>query len=91
MTDSDKNLGELPEMPERRELLVKAGCYAAATPAAVVVLLSTAKEAEATGIFRSGGGRHRGQTYRRWNRQWNLRQRQIQRLRKIARRRGWDS
>lgn len=39
----------------RREFLVKAGRFAAVTPAAVTVLLSTSMDA-AAGVHKSGGG-----------------------------------
>lgn len=80
MTEYKKDPQELPESPERRALLAKAGRYAAATPAAVLVLLSTAKDAEATGIFKSGGGpglknghykKQQKRQWRRWHRKWH--------------------
>lgn len=78
MTEEKRNSSELPESPERRALLAKAGRFAAATPAAVLVLLSTAKDADATGIFKSGGGHGHKKYYRkrkwkqwkRWHRKW---------------------
>lgn len=56
MSEEDKDLIDKPESPERRALLAKAGRFAAATPAALVVLLSTTKDADATHFMRSGGG-----------------------------------
>ncbi|WP_353471628.1 hypothetical protein PVT71_09945 [Salipiger sp. H15] len=56
---SDKGLPEdSVESPGRRELLGKAGKYAAVTPLAVTVLLSTSMKADAGGIFCSGGRKH---------------------------------
>lgn len=44
------------DAPERRDFLKKAGKFAVVTPAAVTALLSTSMDANATGIFKSGGG-----------------------------------
>lgn len=68
MTEFDKDLQEQPESPERRELLAKAGRFAAATPAAVLVLLSTAKDADAHGFFASGGMRGKSRLWRKYKR-----------------------
>lgn len=78
MTEHEKDLGGLPESPERRALLAKAGRFAAATPAAVLVLLATAKDADAGGIFKSGGGhthkkRYRKRKWKRWHKRWHKR------------------
>lgn len=54
MTDKTP-MGDSLESPGRRELLGKAGKYAAVTPLAVTALLSTSMQANAGGIFRSGG------------------------------------
>ncbi|NDW01717.1 hypothetical protein [Salipiger sp. PrR002] len=58
MTDKTTQ-GESLESPGRRELLGKAGKYAAVTPLAVTALLSTSMKADAGGIFRSGGMKHK--------------------------------
>lgn len=58
MTDKTPQ-GDSLESPGRRELLGKAGKYAAVTPLAVTALLSTSMKADAGGIFRSGGMKHK--------------------------------
>ena len=82
MSEIDDKATDAPGSPERREFLAKAGRYAGATSAAVVVLLSTSKDVGATGIFRSGGGSHyhkrkklkgkaeKRASFQRWKSRW---------------------
>lgn len=71
-----KGEGEV-DAPERREFLKKAGKFAVVTPAAVTVLLSTSLDANATGIFKSGGGmappKHKFKKKKSWA--WKLKKR----------------
>lgn len=93
MTESNHDTAaEKLESPGRRELLAKAGRFAGATPAAVLVLLSTSKDAGATGIFRSGGGGPKGNRHGmlRRKRMRLRRQRLRLRRRRLRLRRNWD-
>ncbi|WP_111539228.1 hypothetical protein [Palleronia aestuarii] len=55
-TDNTENSQVEIESIARREFLSKAGRFAAVTTPAITVLLSTSMEAEASSIFKSGGG-----------------------------------
>ena len=59
---------EETETPEigRREFLEKGGRFAAATPAAVTMLLSTSLASEA--VAKSGGGRRKRPERQKWRR-----------------------
>lgn len=53
----DEVVSDEVNSPKRREFLAKAGRFAAVTPVAVTVLLSTSMEADAGRIHKSGGQR----------------------------------
>ena len=87
MTKEHSEKENAVESPERRALLAKAGKYAAVTPVAVTVLMSTSMKADAGGIFKSGGSRPRKGTGHTRLRQ--MRRRRYQRMMmRMHRRRG---
>lgn len=53
--ENDQLPADKADSPERRAFLKKAGRFATVTPIAATVILSTSMEADATGLFKSGG------------------------------------